>query len=278
MAKSALRVLEIMEFVATCRNGATHSEISLALGIPKSSLTELLRDLQRPGYLQHDRQSGRFSIGPQIMFLTHSYIKNLNIVRVGSPFVHELFLAINEYTTMTIPKGDEVVVVCSETLPSPLSHSLNLGEHLPMLSSAVGRAIVAFMDESEQREIFERFKPINYTPFTQTSLEVIKKDLELTRKTGIADVRDEYRLGIIGLAAPVFNVNGRPIASIGVALPSARKDRAYEENVKKLLLECTASLSRSLGANLTASPPSVFRDTDDTDDVDLETASLRARS
>ncbi|MDK4717838.1 IclR family transcriptional regulator [Rhizobium sp. CNPSo 3968] len=270
MAKSALRVLEIMEFVATCQGGATHAEISVALGIPKSSLTELLRDLQRPGYLQLDKQSGRFSIGSQIMFLTHSYIKNLNIVRVGSPFVHQLFLSINEYTTMAIPKGDEVVVVCSETLPSPLSHSLNLGEHLPMLSSAVGRAVLAFMDEHEQEGVFERFKPTAYTPLTNTSLESIKKALAHTRETGIADVRDEYRLGIIGLAAPVFNVNGKPIASIGVALPSARQDLGYEEGVKKILLECTSELSRSLGANLTASPRSAFRDPEDPDVRELE--------
>src|SRR5437868_6212507 len=82
MAKSALRVLEIMEFVATCKNGsATHTEISNALGIPKSSLTFLLRDLQRPGYLQLDQQTGRYSIGSQVMFLAHAYIKSLNIIR-----------------------------------------------------------------------------------------------------------------------------------------------------------------------------------------------------
>ncbi|MGF6282850.1 IclR family transcriptional regulator [Pseudomonas silensiensis] len=261
MAKSALRVLEIMEYVADGKSGgATHTEISIALGIPKSSLTGLLRDLQRPGYLQLDKETGRFSIGSQVMFLAHAYIKGLNIVRVGSPFVHDLFMDINEYTTMAIPKGDSCVVVCSETLPSPLSHSLNLGEHLPMVSSALGRAILAFVEEDELKGYLKRFKPIAYTEHTKMTLDEIRQELKDTRESGISCVKEEYRLGITGFAAPVFNVNGRPIASIGVALPTGRNNAAHEERVCALLLKTANALSRRLGAKLTASPAEMFKE------------------
>jgi DNA-binding IclR family transcriptional regulator len=269
MAKSALRVLEIMEFVASCKSGsATHTEISLALGIPKSSLTGLLRDLQRPGYLQLDRETGRFSIGSQVMFLAHAYIKNLNIVRVGSPFVHELFLELNEYTTMASPKGDSVVVVCSETLPSPLAHSLNIGEHLPMLTSALGRAILAFIDEDELEAYLKHHRPVAHTEFTKTSLSEIRRELEATRKTGISYVREEFRPGITGYAAPVFNINGRPIASIGVALPSARIGKAHEERIQTLLLERTTELSKRLGAKLQASPAELFKEGEEGEEIE----------
>jgi DNA-binding IclR family transcriptional regulator len=272
MAKSALRVLEIMEFVASCKSGsATHTQISVALDIPKSSLTGLLRDLQRPGYLQLDRETGRFSIGSQVMFLAHAYIKNLNIVRVGGPFVRELFLELNEYTTMAIPKGDNVVVVCSEILPSPLAHSLNIGEHLPMLTTALGRAILAFIDEDELKACLKHQRPVAHTEFTKTSLGEIRRELQVIRETGISYVRDEYLLGITGLAAPVFNINGRPIASIGVALPSARVSRAHEERVRTLLLERTDALSRRLGAKIQASPPGLFKEGEDTEEAEALT-------
>ncbi len=64
MAKSAFRVLEILDLIAQRPSGATHTEISAALKIPKSSLTSLLRDLQLPGYLQLSEGSGKYMIGP----------------------------------------------------------------------------------------------------------------------------------------------------------------------------------------------------------------------
>ncbi|MBK4720918.1 IclR family transcriptional regulator [Azospirillum sp. YIM DDC1] len=271
MAKSALRVLEIMEFVASSKSGsATHTEISQALGIPKSSLTGLLRDLQRPGYLQLDRETGRFSIGSQVMFLAHAYIKNLNIVRVGAPVVHQLFLDLNEYTTMAIPKGDNVVVVCSETLPSPLAHSLNIGEHLPMLTSALGRAILAFVDEGERETYLKHYKPVAHTEFTKTDIGDIRRELAAIRESGLAYVREEFRPGITGYAAPVFNINGRPIASIGVALPTARIAPEHETRICTLLLERTTALSKRLGAKLQASPAELFKEDEDDEVEDAE--------
>jgi DNA-binding IclR family transcriptional regulator len=136
------------------------------------------------------------------------------------------------------------------------------------LNTALGRAIIAFAEEHERNGVLKRFRPTAYTPHTITSLDTIRKDLELTRKSGISYVRDEYRLGVIGFAAPVFNVNGRPIASIGVALSSAVKDKVYENRIRKLLLECAANVSKSLGANLSASPSAMFRT--DADELALQ--------
>lgn len=213
MAKSAFRVLEILEFVAQCPSGAaTHSEIATGLDIPKSSLTELLRDLTNPGYLEYDEATGRFSVGTQVMFLAHSYIKRLNIVRDGAPFVHRLFLEVNEFTTMAIPKGDQCIVVCAETLPSPLAHSLSIGEHLPMLPSALGKAILAFLDEAELDTFLATHKPVSYTAQTRMKLPDIRKEMQEIRQAGVAFSREEYLGGITGIAAPVFNLNGRPIA------------------------------------------------------------------
>ena len=58
MSKSALRVLEIMEYVASERDGCTHTAIAQGLQIPKSSLTALLQDLQSKGYCLQERIEG----------------------------------------------------------------------------------------------------------------------------------------------------------------------------------------------------------------------------
>jgi DNA-binding IclR family transcriptional regulator len=254
MAKSAFRVLEIMEYVAQCNNGASHTEIAAALRIPKSSLTGLMRDLLGPGYLQLDEGTGRFSIGSQVMFLANAYLKRLNIVRDGAPFVHRIFVALNEFTSLAIPKGDYCVLVCAESAPAPLAHSLNIGERVPMLSSAAGKAILAFLGNAELDEYLASIKPVRHTPQTMTKTKDIREDLKQIRETGLAYGREEYLGGITGIASPIFNVHGRPIASISVALPTARLTEKLEKKIRTTLLAETAALSSRLGADSTKQP------------------------
>jgi len=254
MAKSAFRALAIMEFVAQCKTGATHSEIAAALSIPKSSLTALLRDLEQPGYLHFEEATARYSIGSQVMFLANAYLRNLNIVREGAPIVHRVFVELNEFTALTLPQGDDCVVVCAESAASPLAHSLNLGERLPMLANAAGRVILAFLDDAEIEEYLATHRPVAYTPSTLIKLKDIRDELKNVRKAGIAFAREEYLPGITGIAAPVFNIEGRPIASIGLAVPTGRLTEKLERKIASVLLAQTTTLSRLLGAGSTKQP------------------------
>lgn len=261
MAKSALRVLEIMEFVATSKSGsATHSQISQALGIPKSSLTSLLLDLQQPGYLDVDKETGRYSVGSQVMFLAHAYIRHLNIVRLGAPVVHDVFLKLNIFTSMVVPKDDDCIVVCSEALPSPLAHSLNIGQRIPMLHTALGRAILAFLDPTEIDRYLSRYQPVQYASRTKTRIKDLRTALDEIRASGYAYVQDEYLPGIIGIAAPVFNMNNRPIAAIGTAISTSQESASLEAAICEQLLPACQALSRRLGASLTATNPALFQD------------------
>jgi DNA-binding IclR family transcriptional regulator len=251
MAKSAFRALAIMEFIAQCKTGATHSEIASGLNIPKSSLTGLLRDLEQPGYLHFEKSTSRYSIGSQVMFLANAYLRNLNVVREAAPIVHRIFVELNEFSALTLPQGDDCIVVCAESAASPLAHSLNLGQRLPMLANAVGRVILAFLDDAEIEEYLATHRPVAHTPHTITKLKDIRDELKKVRKAGIAFAREEYLPGITGIAAPVFNIEGRPIASVGIAVPTARLTDKLERKIASVLLENAGMLSRLLGAGST---------------------------
>ncbi len=56
--KSAQRVLELLEFFAEWRRGATVKEISQSLGWPQSSTSVLLKSLRESGYFDHDARTG----------------------------------------------------------------------------------------------------------------------------------------------------------------------------------------------------------------------------
>lgn len=247
MSKSALRVLEIMEFIGSYSEGCTHTAIAQGLNIPKSSLTALLQDLLSKGYLQRSPDSGVFTIGVQVLWLANSYLRNLNLVKLGQPVVAELFAQVKEFSVLAIPTGAEYVVICTESVPSAFGHSLQVGSRGPLFCSALGKAILAYLPVQQRDEILKSGPRTALTKQTKTKLSDILEDLERTRRTGIGRSHGEAIAGVDGFAAPIFNASGAPIASLGVGVPATELRQTAIPSIEGALKRAAQKLSQQLG-------------------------------
>lgn len=247
MAKSALRVLEIMEHIARDERGLTHAQIARDLEIPKSSLTALLRDLQGGGYLVLDPESARYTIGSQVLVLAQSYLRGLTLVKLGQPVVGALFREVDEFTGLGIPRNDEYILICAESPVSPVSHSLQIGERGPLFCSATGKAILAFLPEAEATRILTAAPRRKLTPGTKVELSQILADLETVRAGGVAFSREEALPGITAIAAPVLSGEGRPVAALSVAVPTLRLSPEREAAIVFGVSKYAGRLSAALG-------------------------------
>ncbi len=247
MAKSALRVLEILQFVAAQNGSATHTAIARGLRIPKSSLTALLADLQAAGYVALDAATGRYALASQVLVLSQAYLRKLNIVRAGTPILEALFRRLEEFVALAVPKGDDYVIVAAEQPTGPLAHSLQIGERGPMHCSATGKAILAFLPEQEAEAWLIRMPRPPMTPLSRVAVPAILEELRHVRAGGVALAREEAILGITAIAAPVFNLAGRPVAALSAAGASARFTPKRETEVAEALRKAAAALSAELG-------------------------------
>jgi DNA-binding IclR family transcriptional regulator len=247
MSKSALRVLEIMEFIGGQPTGCSHTAVAQGLNIPKSSLTALLQDLQSKGYLQRNPDTGAFTIGIQVLWLANSYLRNLNLVKVGQPVVAELFSEVKEFSLLAMPSGTEYVVICTESVPSIFGHTLQIGSRGPLYCTALGKAILAFSPQAYVDDILKASERIAMTRQTKTKDPDVLKELEAARKSGIARSRGEAIAGVDGFAAPVFNGAGVPVAALGVGVPSSELTPVSIKGIEASLKRAAAKLSAQLG-------------------------------
>ncbi len=232
-----------MEHIAQ-QAGVTHTDVAQGLQIPKSSLTALLQDMMSKGYLQRNADTGVFTIGVQVLWLANSYLRNLNLVRLGQPVVASVFSKVQEFTLLAIPTAHEYVVVCTESVPSILAHSLQMGQRGPMFCSAVGRAMLAFMPDAQVDAILAQSDLKALTPSTKTDIADIRKELARTRRTGIGVSKNEVTAGVSGYAVPVFKT-GVPVASIGVGFATAQSTPMKVKNRSKRMLLPAETLSGS---------------------------------
>jgi DNA-binding IclR family transcriptional regulator len=247
MVKSAVRVLDILEFVSQAEDGCSHSEIVSGLAIPPSSLTALLRDLTQANYIAYDDATGRYTVGPQVLHLSNAYMRNLSLVRLGQPILLELFRELNEYSSLSVPRETEIIKVCEYAINDPRAYAIKIGESGPMHALAAGKAILAHYPQAVQKRVLEKLELKAYTDKTLRSRRALLMELKEIRAGAIAYTREEYLPGMIGLGVPVFNHQDNVVAAIAVTTPAVRFSARHEQKVERALRAASIKLSRRLG-------------------------------
>ena len=75
-------------------------------------------------------------------------------------------------------------------------------------------------------------------------------ELVRTAARGYAENREEWRLGVCGLGAPIFNARGTPVAAVGMSVPSIRFGRVHSRALAAQLVACARDASIALGLRL----------------------------
>ena len=146
--------------------------------------------------------------------------------------------------------GEVVCTHCED--PTTETHSkfaAQIGNEMPFYAAATAKIIFAYQPEMA-RTLFERNKPlVRFTARTKTSLKSLLDDLQKSAAQGYAVCDEELENGVIALAAPVFNYEGRAIASIGV---TGIKGNLKLESTKDAICECARTISAELGFSPTS--------------------------
>jgi DNA-binding IclR family transcriptional regulator len=246
MAKSALRVLQILEFIAEHGDGCSHTQLAQGLGIPKSSATALLGDLQSLGYLVRNAKN-RFCIGVGVLSLANAYLRNLNLARLAAPVLSELYSQVRNFSLIGIPVGTDYAVIATESAPALFTHALQIGYRAPLYCSAVGRAILSHLPPNRVDDILVQAPPHRVTAQTETDPAKIKAHLREIRRSGLALCHEENIAGITGVAAAVLDHQGAPVAAIGVAAPTEKLSPVQMRNIQDSVRFAASELSGKLG-------------------------------
>jgi DNA-binding IclR family transcriptional regulator len=240
--KSAERVVEVLELMAQGPLG--HTEISAKLGIPKSSLTGLLRTLVQSEMVLSDPMTKHYALGPRVVTLAGRYLANLDLAVAGQPIVHDLMKETDESASLCIQSGGEILVIVRANCSQPLQRSLQLGERALISRSSAGKAILAFVSEAEQTAALRVEAKIHPA---HTDLGKLQNELREIRRTGIAVSRDETIRGLTGLAAPVVDGFGNLAGALSVAIPTSRVTKQVEVSVSRALRAASKALRFRLG-------------------------------
>jgi DNA-binding IclR family transcriptional regulator len=242
--KSADRILEIFEILAQRGEGLSHQALADALGIPKSSLTQLLKTALARGFVSYASSDRRYRLGERLFSIARSAAHNQDLIALSLPILEELTARSRESCALNVLKGDDTEVVATVNGPERLVTHMRLGDRAPLYTTSGGKIILAHMPRKFQEEYLEKTAYERLNPNTIDNAKELRRTIETAKRSGIAFSFEEFTPGIVGLARVVLSRSGDVLASINVAMPAVRYDDEQRDKISELLRDACNELQR----------------------------------
>jgi DNA-binding IclR family transcriptional regulator len=260
--KSADRVLDLFELLSHAGREMSHSEIADMLRIPKSSLSQLLKNLIARGYVEVTSNGRGYRLGEALLRLVQGAGRMRDLATLSEAFLAELTNKTGESSALNLLRGDEAEVAATVLGPHRLVTHMRLGDLAPLYATSGGKAILAHMPSSFQKEYLGRVQFERATPRTIHSVKVLRQEIEKIRAKGVAYSLEEWTPGIVGIGVPVLDPAGEPLGAINVAIPASRFNPEMQRKAEQALIQTRDDLLRQLLVNPRAarSEPDVRKD------------------
>ncbi len=239
--QTALRTLE--EVAAHDSVGVT--QLSRALGVPKSSLQRMLYTLEAAGWV---RQTGgdvtRWALTTRMLRLGQRSQGASDLRNVALPTMERLRNDTQETVHLAVREGDNVVILERLESPQPVRTHVTLGMAVPLVASANGKAILSTWPKSELETLISKGLTA-YTGATLTDPARLMEHIEDIRVRGYATNEEEWRADVVAVAAPI--VEGlRAEAGLSISTPANRMTATLQAHYGELLVEATTSIAADL--------------------------------
>jgi DNA-binding IclR family transcriptional regulator len=217
-------------------------EISIATGLPESTLFRVLLTLEKHGYLKQ-AVDGTYQLAPKLRF--GWLIEEANTLRDKvRPELERLAQRFNETASMAYLYEDRIHVLDSIETFHEIRISNRIGRVLPPHCSALGKAITAFQDRSMAEQIVEIYGLSRRTEFTVTDRARLFDEFAEIRESGLACDRQESILGGICYSAALRPSSGPVVAAISLSTPIVRMTPEREEETRRAVLEAAIRASQ----------------------------------
>lgn len=229
--KSAMRTLDIIEYVVSRGQPLVAQEIAAALQIPVSSLSYLLNTLVERGYLA--RSGRRYAAGPGLERL-QARDRVFTLADRVAPLVRALRIQLNETASFFVRRDWTVEALATESSDHALRYAVQTGTRAPLHAFSGGKALLAALGEADLARYFAETERLAFTATTITDERPLRTEIARIRDSGIAVTREEHTPGIIGLGRAA-TVDGDVVGAFSVAIPAVRFDPDVERRASDLL-------------------------------------------
>jgi DNA-binding IclR family transcriptional regulator len=155
---------------------------------------------------------------------------------------------VNETVHLCIEDRGEVIYIDKIESNQTIRMYSRIGSRAPIYCTAVGKVLLSGMDQDKKNETISKMKFIPKTPTTITSKKEFLEEIEKVDSQGYALDNSENEASLMCVAFPIFDHNGKIIASFSVSGPNNRvTPELIETTLIGKMKQYSVEISRNLG-------------------------------
>lgn len=242
--------LDILELLAQEPDGLGATAAARVLGLDKGNAHRLLRMLEERGYVEQDPTTKAFRASVQLVSLAGNLLRSMDLVSVARPVMRRLSDETGEAVHLARRTRAGGVYVAQERQKGGIvTVETEIGAQPVIHATATGKALYCMAAEAVVRRVVH--EPLQaFTTSTLTSVAALLDDLRGVRERGFAVDDEELNLEVRCVAAPIFDIYGLPVASIGLSGPAARIARSRVDDLGDQVRAAAEQITRESGGHV----------------------------
>ena len=152
------RGLEVLRAFRTDDRALGNQQIAERTGLPKPTVSRLTYTLSKLGYLSYLPDSGRYRPGIAVLSLGFTCLGSIGVRDVARPLMQEL--ADHSGVSVALGTRDRLSMVYVECCrgDSAITLALDVGSHIKLGTSSMGRAYIAGLPDHERGLLMEQLE------------------------------------------------------------------------------------------------------------------------
>jgi len=244
--RSVERALDILLCFTRQEPTRSLTQIAESVKMSKTTVHRLLTTLENKRFITRDKSTGLYRLGFRFIEMAALVLQDVELHRWAHPYLQQLSAEFGETVDMSILDGSHVIYLEVIESPQRVKLAAAVGQRLPAYFTASGKALLAYMPEEQVTKIISE----NLTESAgqnHGSVADMLLDLKATAERGYAISEQEYEEAINAVAAPIFDAEKRPVASIAIVGPSFRLTKNRFPLLGDSLRRMTQVISNEVG-------------------------------
>ncbi len=155
MIRSLGRGLDVLSLLNK-RDSASAAELARDVGAPRATVYRILDTLRDKGYIYQHASDGRFRMTLKVRTLSDGFTDEDHMANVSHPYLSRITKKFSWPVTLATISGIDLIVRENTDQESPLANErFTIGYRMPLLRTASGRCILAYMPKTRRKVILE---------------------------------------------------------------------------------------------------------------------------
>lgn len=232
-----LRMLLILEVVGRTDKPMTPTEINAELGLPKQTVHRLCSTLEAEGFLTRSSDGKRMKPARRLMNMGAGLVQSSRDHFIRHQIIENVARQVREAVNFVVPQESGMHYLDRVDTDWAFRIQLPVGTNVPFHCTASGKSYMASLPPAARRAFVMGLDLKPLTDKTHTNSITLLEELTETRKRGYSIDNEEFMDGMVALAVPVTDAQGRYVASLAMHGPSQRLSLEKAVSERSVLIE-----------------------------------------